>query len=151
MIDLMGNEPWTDADITARTEAMLRTTWPENEEKILNRDWTAALSGLAPMTPELQGRALAFKDAAEAARLAGVQARADLALLHEVQALEAAQARLALPIEEVTDGPTARGGLHAEERAAAQAVIDAASLDARNLALLRAPIPEPEPQPEEQP
>jgi hypothetical protein len=160
-IDLMASHRWSDTDITNRTEAMLRSEFSAVEEQILNRDFTAALSGLAPMTPELQERAMAFKAAAENARLAGVQARADMALLEEVLALEAAQARLARPVvEAVLSEPDEHGVQEATnqaefdadvlERAAAQEVVDAASVEAKDLALRRAPIPEPAP-PEPEP
>ena len=158
-VDLMANDRWSDADITARTEAMLRSQFSAVDEQILNRDFTGALSGLAPMTPELQARAAAFKAAAEAARLEGVAARADMALLEQVFALEAAQRRLALPQVEpvLSEGAEpyvtnqAAIDLDVAERAAAQAVVDAASIDAKNLALLRAPVPEPTPEPTPEP
>lgn len=152
-IDLMANDRWSDQDITNRTEAMLRSQFSAQAEAILNRKVSGAILGQYALTDEEQAEMAAFAAATMAARQEGAAARADMALLEEVFTLEAAQARLAQPAVEpaLSEGEepqvTNQDAVDQDgaERAAAQTVVDAASVDAKNLALLRAPIPEPEP------
>jgi hypothetical protein len=120
-IDLMANDVWSDADITRRTEAMIRTEFSAEAETILNRKALGlAMGNYEPSMQDLMDMAR-YNSVAMAAQAAGIAARADMALLLQALALEEAQARLDA---DPTD-------------AAAQAVLDGASQEARDLFDLR--------------
>lgn len=148
-IDLMANDIWSDADITRRTEAMVRSEFSLEAETILNRKVAGISLGQYSPTPDDLAEMARFKSVVDAAHDEGVAARADMALLLQVFPLEEAQRRLdrPLPGEEATEDEIAAD---AAERAAAQAVIDAASPEATALFDLRNP-PMPEPEPEAEP
>ena len=139
-IDLMANDIWSDADITNRTEAMLRSQFSLIDEQVLNRKISGAALGSYVLTDADQQEIEAFGAAALAAQQAGIEARADMALLRQVFALEAAHRRLALPPVEDDESDAA-------ERAEAQAVIDAATPEAAALYEQRNPPPEPTEEP----
>lgn len=149
-IDLMANDVWSEADITHRTEAMLHGQVSKEQELILSRKMIGFSLGLVIPTAEEQVELTTYQLAAEAAQQAGVEARADMALLQEVLDYEAAQARLALPaiIDPVmiTEGeeeiPNPGVAADMAERAEAQSVIGTVSNNAKSLALLRNPPPE---------
>lgn len=144
-VDLMGNVIWSDADITARTEAMVHQVVPAIEENILNRKVTAAALGQWALTADEQALLAAYTQACLAAHAEGIAARADMALLTEAMAVEGAQTRLERPVV----APVATDGgepLNAEEvaqdaaeRAAAQALIDAAAPEVLDLVARRTP------------
>lgn len=140
-VDLMANDVWSDADITNRTEAMLRSQFSLVDEQVLNRKVSGAALGVYTLTPEDRAEIQAFAAATLAAQQAGIQARADMALLHQALALEAAHRRLAQPVVEDDQADAA-------ERAEAQAVVDAATPEATALYYRRNPPPPPPP-PEE--
>jgi hypothetical protein len=111
------------------------------------------------MTPEERAEVGRYQQVCEAARQAGIAARADAALLHATLDYEVAVRRLAqLPITEPatvtitdTDGtatevPNPAIAVDATERATAQAILDAASPETLALVALRNPpvIVEPE-------
>lgn len=90
MIDLMANDVWSEADITARTEAMVRSVVSDQEQAILMRKVVASSLGQGVLTQdelELQAR---FTVACEEAHAAGVQARIDNDLLRRVIEYESA-------------------------------------------------------------
>ena len=134
-INLMGNDIWTDADITRRTEAMVRSEFSLEAETILNRKVTGiALGQYTPTEADLEEMAR-FKAVVDAAHDMGVAARDDMELLLKVFDLEKSQARLNMPslsenvsLEEIEKD--------AEERAAAQELINTA--DEKTLALWNA-------------
>ena len=142
-IDLMADHVWSDADITNRTEAMVSSRYSAVERDILQRKVSGALLGAHVLTPDEVAAIADFQQVAEDARQAGVDARADMALLQQALDAEAAARRLAVP---PADPPTEQDGF---ERQAAEAVLEAvtpevqALVDAR--AAARAPL-EPEPQ-----
>lgn len=133
-IDLMADDVWSEADIKARLHAEMRSEVSEFAEIELNRALQGMAMGLHTLSAQEQHSLMRFKAATDRVALLGAEARADMALLHDVLALESAQHRLALPPVEV-DADTA-------ERAAAQGVVDAASPEALALCLLRNPAPE---------
>ena len=114
-VDLMGSVVWSEADIVRRTEEMVRSSFSAEEEAILNRKTLGSVLGMYQMTPGEQAEMAAFAAVTEQARQAGVEARADMALLSAVLELE--DAVRVLQREDATD----------EERVAAQAVVDAAT------------------------
>lgn len=151
-IDLMASDVWSEADIKSRLHQEIRSEISEFSETELNRALQGKFMGLHTLTAA-EG-ALLTKFAAATARVAdlGAQARADMALLHQVLALEPEQARLALPVLEPVTALVGKVktvtnqealDLDLAERAAAQAVVDAASPEALALSLLRNPVPEP--------
>lgn len=89
-VDLDGNSRWSERDHVNRTEALHRSIWSADEEAILNRELSGVSLGIQPMSQALYERAMAFKASAEAARQAGVEGRADAALLHAVLDIEEA-------------------------------------------------------------
>jgi len=137
-INLMANDIWPDADITRRTEAMVRTEFSLEAETILNRKVAGiSLGQYTPTDADLDEMAR-FKVVVDDAQAAGVAARADMALLLDTMAYETAMKRLAqpLPPEDATDEEKAQD---AAERAAAQSVVDAASQQVIDLYELRNP------------
>lgn len=126
-IDLMANDVWSEADIIRRTEAMIRSEFPAEIETILNRKIAGAMIGEYVLTEDEQADVARYKIVAQQAQIEGAAARADMALLAEVMAHEAALRRLA------------ELDLADEERAAAQALVDAASPEVLSLYALRNP------------
>jgi len=124
-INLMANDVWSEADIVAKTEALIHTHFSKEQELILNRKATGvALSQYTLSAAEmLELQNYAAKS--HAARLEGEAARADMQVLAQVLALEAAMQQLALVLDD----------------AVAQAVIDTASVAAVQLYSLRNPEP----------
>lgn len=132
-INMMANDVWSDADITRRTEAMLRSEFSQEAETILNRKVLGASMGTYILTPQDQADIARYNAVALSAQAAGVAARADAALLNGALAVEAAQARLAMPPLVNPEPPEPpiyteeQLAQDAAERAAAQSVIDAAT------------------------
>lgn len=122
-IDLMASDVWTDADITRRTEAMIRTEFSLEAETILNRKALGLSLGTYSPTSEEMAEMARYTAMAQLAHDAGIAAREDMALLNAVLALETAHWRLTLPMVEDSE-------MDVEERAAAQAVIDGANAGA---------------------
>lgn len=141
-INLMANDIWSDADITRRTEAMLRTEFSQEAETILNRKVLGMSLGTYTPTAQDQLDMARYNETALAAQAAGVAARADMALLSQTLVYEAAMRRLAKdPIpDDIQDEA---------ERADAQTLIDEAPQEVVDLYALRnPPTPEPDPVPE---
>lgn len=126
-IDLMANDVWSEADIIRRAEAMIRSEFPAEIETILNRKIAGAMIGEYVLTEDEQADVARYKIVAQQAQIEGAAARADMALLADVMAHEAALRRLAEP------------DLADEERAAVQALVDAASPEVLSLYALRNP------------
>lgn len=152
-VNLMANDDWSEADIANRTEAILRGQFSVVDEQVLNRKVTGNMLGIYVLDDDDKAQVAAFAAATLAARDAGVQARADMALLRDTWVLEAAMRRLAQPVvePEVNDEGVVmnQGAVDADqaERAAAQATWDAGSEQAKALYEQRnPPPPEPEPQ-----
>jgi len=156
-VDVMANDVWTETDIVRRTESMVRSEFSFDAENILNRKATGAALGHYELTPEDLMELADYAQVVEDARVQGALARADMALLSQVMAMEVAAKRLAQP--EVTPELDEEGNVlnqdavdaDAAERAQAQAVMDAASPEALALYEARKPAPEPTPEPEPTP
>lgn len=149
-VNLMASDRWSEADIVARTEAMIHGEFPADQELILNRKATGKALGTYVLTADEQAQLARYVTVCEAARAAGIAARADMALLTKVLAVEAARRRLTLPVvAPVTAGDPpivtnqTKVDADAAERMAAQAVFDAASVAALDLVALRNPPPPP--------
>lgn len=126
-IDLMKNDVWSEADIKTRLHAEICSEVSELAETELNRALQGAALGLHTLTLQEREGLAHFKAATDRVAALGLAARADAALLHETMALEGAQRCLG---DDKTD---------AQQRAAAQALIDVASPAALALSLLRKP------------
>lgn len=163
-VNLMANDVWSETDIVNRTESLVRSEFSLAAERILNRKIQGATLGQYVLTNEEMGELQRFAVVTEGARQAGTVARADMALLLEAMKLEVAQQRLTLPVVEAvlvpaTDTTPATISNQPEldkdaaERSAAQAAVDAGSVEANTLYLLRNPVVEvvPELVPEVQP
>jgi hypothetical protein len=94
-INLLANDIWSDADITRRTEAMVRSEFSLEAETILNRKVAGISLNQYTPTPEDLAEMARFKEVVDAAQAAGVAARADMALLSETLVYEVAKKRLA--------------------------------------------------------
>lgn len=155
-INLMASDVWSDADITRRTEAMVRSRFPESAELIINRKLQGAALGQYQLSLEEQAEVDAFNEVVFAARQAGDAARADMAVLNEVLTVEPAFLRLRQPELEPELG---EGGQvinqdaldqDAADRMAAQALVEGASVQVLDLLMQRNP-PQPEPEVIEEP
>lgn len=148
-INLMASDVWTEADITRRTEAMVRSRFTEAAELIINRKVQGAALGQYQLSLDEQAEVAAFNKAVFEARQAGDAARADMALLREVLAAEPAYLRLrrqtVAPALDEEGAVINQEALDADaaERAEAQAAMDSVSMPGLELLALRNPEPEP--------
>ena len=149
-IDMMANDVWSDGDITNRTEAMVRSQVSQQDELVLNRKVQGAALGEYTLTAEDQAQMAVLAQAGLEAQQAGIAARTDMALLMDVFGVEAAERRLAQPVVEPEldeEGSVINQDAvdaDVEERAAAQAVVDAASEEVMGWVEARRPPPPPE-------
>lgn len=134
-IDLMADHDWSDADILNRCEAMKRSQFSDQEEQILNRKEHGVERGLYVMSPDESAEQQAFEYLAFQLQQLRVQATADRDLLRAARAVEAAQADLASLPPAPSDGSP---DPVADQRAADQAVIAAASQPTLDLVAQRA-------------
>lgn len=88
-VDLMKDDVWTEADITRRTEALVRSEFSVDQETILNRKLQGALSGQYQLSTSDQQDLARFSQVTLAAQQAGTEARASVALLNEAMEIEA--------------------------------------------------------------
>lgn len=158
-VNLLANDVWSEADIVRRTEAMIRSEFSADAETILNRKVSGMALGAYKPSAADQVEIARYNKTAHDAQVAGAKARADMALLQQVFAIEAAARRLSqhvvapeFPEEGSALDPSLAEGLALNadavaqdeaERANAQAVIDAASEEARALFQIRNPEPAP--------
>jgi len=154
-INLLANDVWSDADIDNRVRSIVAGVVSVERQDELRTIMLGHIAQMRAATASEMGEIILVKTVTEAAADAGRQARADMALLSQAMAYEAAQARLARP---PFDGPATvmqSAGLDANqvevpnpaiqadtaERAAAQAVIDGAPQAVLDLLALRHPAP----------
>lgn len=128
-VNLMASDVWSEQDVINRMEAMIRSQYSSDEQSILNRKISGAMVGQYAMTADEQAEVAAYAGVCRTAQLEGRDARADMALLSQVLALEAAQVLLARPDD----------GTDADARAAAQTVVEQATPEALALYALRNP------------
>lgn len=106
-IDLMANDIWSDADITKRTESMIRSEFSAEAETILNRKVAGISLGQYKPTDEDLAEMARFKVVVDNAQNEGVKARKDMALLLEVLTLEENIRKLNdAPLPEESEEPT---------------------------------------------
>lgn len=151
-VDLLANDVWSEQDITNRTQAMVRTFFPAEEEIIINRDISGMGFGI-PLSAAQYGQVVALKTLLLQTRALGAKARADMVLLLDAMKVQAALLRLDADVPEPefeirldgegepveTEVVVNQSALDEDEaaRAEAQAVVDAATDDAKLLAEVR--------------
>lgn len=138
IVNLMASDIWTDADITRRTEAIVRSQFSAEAETILNRKVVAMSVGEYEPTASDIEEISRFRDVVDEAQALGAAARADMALLNQVLVMEEANRRLARPLPP-DDATASVVSLDADERAKARSVIDSANEPAGRLFALRNP------------
>jgi hypothetical protein len=149
-INMMADDVWSEQDITSRTEAMVRSVMPLQDELVLNRKVQGAALGEYTLTAEDQADMAKLAQAGFEAQQEGIAARADMALLLQVFPVEAAEKRLAEPVvEPILDEEgevTNQDEIDTDEaeRAEAQALVDAAPAEVMEWVEQRRPPPPPE-------
>jgi len=123
-INLLASDVWSEADIVSRTEAMIAGAFPNVE--ILKRKVTGMMLGQYQLTADEQAEFGAYAALSFQAGALADAARADMALLADAMAVEAAKRALALDPADET----------------AQAVLGGARQEVLDLVLLRTPQPE---------
>lgn len=83
-VNLMADDRWSEADIVARMEAMIREACGPTEELILHRKMLGSLFGAYTLSPAEQAEIGAYAAVCTASQAAGRAARADMALLARV-------------------------------------------------------------------
>ena len=141
-VDMMASDVWSSADIDNKVQALIRSRYSAQDELKASR----LARTLNPS--ETDAAFVVSVDAWIAECVAqGRTARADMALLAQVLELEAHKRRLDMPaLDPVLDEEEAitnQDALDADtaERMAAQALLDAASPEAKELFDLRNPVP----------
>lgn len=139
-VDLMGSTPMDEATIQARAQDIIASVWPQwkRERALRLGDVTALNAYMDEIAAEVD------------------LARSNSALLTDALAVEAATARLALPVYDgpetlnTEDGPAPHPDKAWDDysRTWAQGVIDGASEQVMALVWSRVPVPEPEPEPQ---
>lgn len=118
-INLLANDVWSDADIVAHGREMIASVVPVARQDELRTILLGHIAGMRAATPEELAEIALVQSTTEAQALENDQARADMALLLEVLALEAGTApmesasaqaldlyavRNPVPPDEATDG-----------------------------------------------
>lgn len=88
-INLLANDVWSETDIVNRTEAMVRSTFSEQEETILSRKLFGFMMGLSVPTADEAELLTRSERVLREAQAAGLEARADMLLLQRVLDYEA--------------------------------------------------------------
>lgn len=131
-IDLMANDIWSDADITKRTESMIRSEFSAEAETILNRKVAGISLGQYEPTDEDLAEMARFKVVVDNAQAEGVAARKDMALLLQVLTLEE-------NIRKLNDAPLPEEGEEPTVPVDPSTLIDNAPDDVKALYNLRNP------------
>lgn len=156
-INLLANDVWSEADIINKTEAELHSVVSKEAELILSRKMIGFSLGRIIPTAQEQADLLAYEIASYQAQQSGIAARADMVLLQSALDYERALRRLMLPAVTKPAMVTVVDDAHAHveiinpaiavdeaERAAAQAVLDAANESTLALVALRNSPPAPD-------
>lgn len=143
-INLLANDVWSEQDIINRTEAIIRSEFSIQAELILNRKIIGQITNAYVLSEQEMTELDHYKSVVESARLAGIDARKDMALLAQVFAFEKIAERLKQPIPEqivVDQEITNQAEIDADyaEREAIKKELDSMSIDVRSLYDLRNP------------
>ncbi len=153
IVNLLKSDVWSEADIMAAGRAVIYSQISFDRQQELQTIMLGHIAGLRTATSEELAEIATVQTVTEAQAIANAAARADMARLNAVLAHEAALQRLTQPL--VTEPATVivydgQGGasqidnpaiaLDAQQRADAQALIDAATQDTLDLYALRHPV-----------
>lgn len=154
IVNLLKNDIWSEADIINAGRAAIYSQISFDRQQELQTIMLGHIAGMRTATMEELTEIAQVQAVTEAQASANAAARADMALLNDVLAYEAALDRLTcavidgpLTIEHtdlnglVSDIPNPAIAVDAEERDAAEAVINAASEETHVLYVLRHPAP----------
>lgn len=140
-INLLGNDVWSDADITNRCRAIIESQVPVVRQDELRTIMLGHIAKLRAATDAEMAEILLVKSLTEAAADLSRAARADMALLQSALDYEAATRRLAVPVfagaERQQDNPDYLSDQ--AEREAALDVLASASQATLDLVVLRNP------------
>lgn len=143
-VDLMSNDVWSEADILRRTEAIVRSQFTDEQERILNRKITGMILGKYTLSESEVAELTNFQTIVFLAQQEGLNATTDMDLLLRTFPVESAFHRLKNPQIEhiVEDGDVInKDEINTDiiERMAAQEIIDNAGRDVKDLIALRNP------------
>lgn len=149
IVNLLKNDIWSEADIINAGRAAIYSQISFDRQQELQTIMLGHIAGLRTATMEELTEIAQVQAVTEAQVIANAEARADMALLNDVLAYEAALERLTCaPITEpatIMEGevevPNPWIAHDAQERAEAQALIDAATQGTLDLHALRHPAP----------
>ena len=149
IVNLLKNDIWSEADIINAGRAAIYSQISFDRQQELQTIMLGHIAGMRTATMEELAEIAQVQAVTEAQASANAAARADMALLNDVLAYEAALERLTCaPITEpatIMEGeievPNPWIAHDAQERADAQAVIDASTQETLDLYALRHPAP----------
>lgn len=154
IIDLTKSDVWSEADIMAHGRAVIAAQCSLDRQQELQTIMLGHIAGMRTATTEEMAEIAQVQAVTQAQVIANAAARADMALLNDVLAYESALERLTCaPITEPATVTVfdAHGGSSvianpaiahdAQERAEAQALIDASTQETLDLYALRHPAP----------
>ena len=149
IVNLLKNDIWSEADIINAGRAAIYSQISFDRQQELQTIMLGHIAGLRTALPAELAEIASVQQVTEAQAVANDEARADMARLLAVMAYEAALARLTCaPITEpatIMEGevevPNPWIAHDAQERAEAQALIDAATQGTLDLHALRHPAP----------
>lgn len=99
-IDLMSNNIFTEADILNRTQAMVRTFYSDEQEKILSRKVTGMMLGGYSLSIPEQEEIANFSTIVNQAKIENELATIDNELLKQIIEVEKSYLKLQVPIPE---------------------------------------------------
>lgn len=142
-VDLMGNDIWTEADILRRTEAIVRSQFSDEQERILNRKITGVILGKYTLSEAEEQELNDFQTIVFLAQQEGLAATVDMDLLSRTLPVERAYKRLQRIVEPILEDDIVTNqddmDNDIQERNVAQEIVDNASEDVLELVLLRNP------------
>ena len=149
IVNLLKNDIWSEADIVNAGRAAIYSQISFDRQQELQTIMLGHIAGMRTATMEEMAEIAQVQAVTQAQVIANAAARADMALLNDVLAYEAALERLTCaPITEpatIMEGeievPNPWIAHDAQERAEAQDLIDGASEDTLDLYALRHPAP----------
>ena len=149
IVNLLKNDIWSEADIINAGRAAIYSQISFDRQQELQTIMLGHIAGMRTATMEELTEIAQVQAVTEAQASANAAARADMALLNDVLAYEAALERLTCaPITEpatIMEGeievPNPWIAHDAQERAEAQALIDASTQETLDLYALRHPAP----------
>ncbi len=149
IVNLLKNDIWSEADIINAGRAAIYSQISFDRQQELQTIMLGHIAGMRTATMEELAEIAQVQAVTEAQASANALARADMALLNDVLAYEAALERLTLPsvteplmiMEGEVEVPNPWIAHDAQERAEAQDLIDGVTQETLDLYALRHPAP----------